>query len=193
MRPGYALSMTLSALLALSRFPAGSAQAQTIINGGQIVTVPSAAQPSPWTLPGTLYIGNTSTGTLNIMSGGAVSNTAASVGRNSGSSGTVTVSGPNASWTNSGEFHVGYSGTGALTIENGGAVSSVLSTATSYVGYNLSAPGRVTVSGTNSTWSNSGNLNVGFRGGTARSPSRAVASSATRPAMSGTKPAARER
>ena len=59
--------------------------AQQVIDGGQTVTVPSGAQPSPWNVGTDLYIGSTGNGALHIVSGGNVSNINGNVGVNTGS------------------------------------------------------------------------------------------------------------
>jgi T5SS/PEP-CTERM-associated repeat protein len=140
-----------------------------------IVTVDGAG--STWTNRSNLYVGGGTSGyycggngTLNITNGGAVSDSIGYVGYgssyNSGPTGTVTVDGAGSTWTNRGDLYVGdgtsadeVAGSGTLNISNGGAVSN----ANSYVGY-ASASGVVTVDGAGSTWTNRGNLYVGYSG-----------------------------
>jgi len=109
-------------------------------------------------------------GTVDIMSGGSVSDDIGYVGYNAGSSGTVTVSGSGSTWTNSAgssvgdgvSLYIGNSGTGALLITNGGDVSA---TDGAILGNNAGSAGTVTVSGTRSTFT--GDLTVGgFGAGT---------------------------
>jgi len=73
-----------------------------------------------------LYIGRNGTGTLNIGSGGTVSNGIGHVGGCAGCStdavGTVTVSGAGTTWTNSIGLVIGDSGTGQVTIAGGAQV-----------------------------------------------------------------------
>ena len=96
---------------------------------------------------------------LNITNGGTVSNNYNNgyIGYNAGSAGTVTVDGSGSKWTNS-SLYVGgggyYStgGSGTLKITNGATVSST----SSYIGYNSSSAGTVTVVGSGSKWTNSG-------------------------------------
>ena len=107
-----------------------------------------------WTNSGTLRIGSSGTGSLNLT-GGTVSNTSGSVGHNAGSTGTVNVSGGN--WTNSGGLVIGVLGTGSLTISNG-TVSNTSGT----VGSTAGSTGTVGVSSGN--WTNSGNLTIGNAG-----------------------------
>jgi len=120
------------------------AQAQTIIDGGQIVTVPGS-QASPWNTAA-VYIGNAGLGGLTISSGGIVNSTGVSViGFQSASSGTVTVTGAGAQW-NVDDYAVGYSGTGTLVISNGGVVTSQNAT----IGNSNGSDGTATVTGAGS-------------------------------------------
>ena len=110
---------------------------------------------------GDLGAGYKGTGSLTIQDGIAVTSTNGYLGYNAGSTGTATVSGTGSNWTNSGSLDVGFYGNGTLRITNGGAVSN------SYgcVGYyNSAGSGTVTLSGTGSTWVNSGYLIVGYWG-----------------------------
>ncbi len=99
-------------------------------------------------------------GILAITNGGKVSSTGGAIAYGSGSTGNVTVHGANSTWTSSGDLDVGGFGKGTLAITNGAQVSS----ASTYVGSCSGRDGRgsVTVDGTNSTWTNSGRLYVGY-------------------------------
>ncbi len=68
-------------------------------------------QASPWNVGGSLDVGQTSTGTLNIGAAGIVNNTTGVIGSNSGGNGTVTVDG---AWNNSASLTIGLTGTGHL-------------------------------------------------------------------------------
>ncbi len=128
---------------------------------------------STWTNNFDLVVGQSGTGFLNILNGGAVSNLTAYIS-GAGGGGTVTVSGVGSNgtastWTNAFELYVGFDGAGAgagtLSILNGGTVSSL----GGYIGYNPGSQGTVTVSGvgsngTASTWTNTGDLYVGYDG-----------------------------
>ncbi|MFD4837386.1 beta strand repeat-containing protein, partial [Achromobacter sp. NPDC058515] len=131
------------------------------------------SQSSPWNLgASSLTVGNTSTGTLQIGAGGAVSDGSGFIGRQAGSTGSVTVSGIGAQWTNSSGLSVGFSGTGTLGISNGGHVTSTTNT---YVGVGASGTGTVTVSGPGSQLNSTGFLRVGQTGnGTLQISDRAV-------------------
>ena len=94
---------------------------------------------STWTNTGALTIGGGSgNGTLNVLSGGSVSNTIGYIGYGPGSTNTVTVDGAGglSTSTNSGILYVGYGNggrcTATLNITNGGSVSAGSAT---YVGY----------------------------------------------------------
>jgi T5SS/PEP-CTERM-associated repeat protein/autotransporter-associated beta strand protein len=131
---------------------------QTISNCSYTVT----GTGSQWNVGGNLTVGdNVSTGTLNILNGGAVSNIVGFVGNNGGT-GTVTVDGAGSSWTNSSALYIGLS-TGSnstLNIQNGGTVSNTIG----YVGYS-GGTGTVTVDGAGSSWTNSGTFYVGGSSG----------------------------
>jgi outer membrane autotransporter protein len=136
-----------------------AAQAQYTIDGGATETVPGS-QTSPWNIGGNLNVGYSGSGTLNITSGGTVSNTAAYLGYNAGSTGTVTVDGSASTWTNSGGLLVGVYGTATLDIQNSGTVSNTIG----YIGRYSGSSGTVTVDGSGSTWTNSSSLVVGLSG-----------------------------
>ena len=116
---------------------------------------------STWTNSGSLYIGYSGAGTLNIEAGGEVSNSySCNLGYNLGSTGTATVTGADSTWTNSGNLYVGFEGTGTLNIEAGGLVSNSYATLGQYFG----STGTATVTGPGSTWTNSDHLSVGHYG-----------------------------
>jgi T5SS/PEP-CTERM-associated repeat protein len=79
---------------------------------------------SIWQNSGTLMVGDEGRGTLNVLAGGLVTNTAATIGRDTGSIGTATVSGAGSTWTSTGTLRVGNNGTGTLTVAAGGAVGA---------------------------------------------------------------------
>lgn len=144
-----------------------SAHAQQIIDGER-VTVPGS-QSSPWNISGELRVGSTTTGTLEITSGGVVSNRVGSVGYSAGSSGTVTVDGTGARWNNVNNLFIGGEGTGELTISNGATVSltssSSISNSLAAIGRYAGSSGAVTVTGTGSQWIvDYGSLYVGHQG-----------------------------
>src|SRR5690606_8806730 len=151
----------LALAIALAATSPGWAQ---VIDNGDQETVDgsgmSGTQSNPWNLGGKLTIGESGTGELSIINGGAVSNTIGLIGFNSGSEGTVTVTGTGSVWENSDDLYVGRSGTGTLTIADGGAVSNTFG----YIGRFLGSEGTVTVTGAGSVWENSSVLAVGSAG-----------------------------
>ena len=103
-----------------------------------------------------LWVGGSSTGTLNVT-GGSVQSGASYLGYNAGSLGTATVS--SGTWANnsSRDLIVGYSGTGTLTV-TGGYVSN----GSGYIGRQGGGVGTAMVS--SGTWANASNLSVGEQG-----------------------------
>ena len=122
---------------------------------------------SIWTNNNDLYVGYSGAGTLNITNAATVSNSTGYIGYGSHSSGVVTVDGAGSTWTNSGELFIGVDGyhdysSGTLNITNGGTVSN----STGHIGFENESTGTcvVTVDGTNSTWTNDGNLYISYQG-----------------------------
>jgi len=124
---------------------------------------------SKWTNAGYLFVGEGGTGTLTVKDGGNVSDASAYVGAGSDSHGIATVTGPGSTWTNSGSLTVGNnsalvnSGAGKVTVEAGGLLVSNCA----WVGRGRTpdgANGTVAVTGSSSSWNNSGFLIVGDGG-----------------------------
>ncbi len=111
-----------------------------------------------WTDNGDLTIGDAGTGSLEIFTGGHVSDINGFVGKQAGSSGTVSIVG--ATWTNSGSLEVGAAGMGTLNINS----RSVVSNTGGFIGNDAGSMGNVNVSGANGKWLNSFGLSVGFHG-----------------------------
>lgn len=173
MKPGTAgvcrqtllLSTAFIALACTNSFPAG---AQSVTGSGDLN--PGPAQSPNWSVGSDLRVGDTGIGQLEITAGGAVANDFGTIGHGVGSNGTVIVSGADGSgnastWTNNGDLVIGQSGTGSLSILNGGTVSSQ----TAYIAADAGSQGTVTVSGIGSnggasTWTNAGDLCVGYDG-----------------------------
>jgi len=139
-----------------------AAHAQTVVDSGT-VTVPGD-HSSPWNIVGTLVVGDTGAGTLNIGDGGTpgvVTSDVGIIGQNPGSQGRVTVDGAGSRW-DSNDLTVGKDGQGLLTIKNGATVNN----GAAVIGF---ASGLPFVSGSagsvslqsNSTWNVAGNLYVG--------------------------------
>jgi T5SS/PEP-CTERM-associated repeat protein len=150
--PASAGAILASLLTAFSFGVSKNALAQTIID--TTVNVPPTDLSS---VSGDLFIGYNGAGTLNITTGGSVSNTGSAVlAVNEGSTGTVTVRGPNAQWTIGGHLDVGSQGTGNLTIENGGSVTTLASGSSGAGRIGENATGTVTISGPGSSYVNNG-------------------------------------
>jgi len=120
-----------------------------------------AGSDSSWTNTSNLYISFFGTGSLAISDGGAVSSGYSAIGYQLNSEGSVTVAGSGSSWTNTGNLYIGLFGTGSLDISDGGAVSS---SGNSFIGNNSDGDGSVTVAGSGSSWTNTGDLTIGYSG-----------------------------
>jgi T5SS/PEP-CTERM-associated repeat protein len=104
---------------------------------------------SPWIIDGNLVVGFDGNGTLEITTGGIVSNNVGYIGRVAGSNGLVTVSGAGSQWNNASSLYVGDNGKGTLNITAGGFVSNAES---AIIGIYAGRTGVVTVSGAGSQW-----------------------------------------
>lgn len=109
-----------------------------------------------------LYVGFIGTGELNVSGGGKVTNAAGHVGAVAGSTGSAKVSGTDSEWTNDGDLMIGDFGTGTLSIESGGKVTNNVGR----LGVRTDATGTSVVSGPGSEWTNSGGLYIGTNNGT---------------------------
>lgn len=153
---------TLTLLLATQ-----AVYAQSVSGSGDLVPTPLPGINS-WNVNTLLTVGNTSSAVLDIMNGGYLNSSSnIYIGRNTGSNGRVTVSGLDAAlqaslWDHFGFLTVGENGTGTLNILDGGRVSS--SGNGSYIGTRTTGNGTVTVSGSNSLWTNNGAMNVAESG-----------------------------
>lgn len=130
-------------------------------NTGTEGTATVAGLLARWQMAGVLNVGRAGTGTLNIGSGGQVSNNGvAYIGQTATGLGTVLVS-TAASWNVNNTLDVGRSGEGNLNIENGGVVTN---TSNAFVGRFASGNGAVRVTGSGSQWNNSISLFIGDSG-----------------------------
>ena len=114
----------------------------TVITTGDVDPGGAATQPDPWSTEGSLKVGDTGEGTLNIEAGGQVSNEQGYIGGHFGSTGAATVTGAGSTWT-SGYLYVGVYGDGTLNVEAGGEVSNI----TGYIGEQPDSTGIATVAG----------------------------------------------
>ncbi|SIO72588.1 outer membrane autotransporter barrel domain-containing protein [Burkholderia sp. GAS332] len=130
-------------------------------SGTGTVKVDGTTGATTWTNSGVIYAGYNGTGTLNITSGGAVSAAGAFVGYSAGSTGAVTVGGAGSTWADGSSLYVGYNSAGTLNITAGGTVSSG---GAAVIGNTAGVTGTVTVDGTGSNWTATGNLIVGYLG-----------------------------
>jgi outer membrane autotransporter protein len=131
---------------------------QNGVLGKGTVTVEDAG--STWTSSGKLTIAERADGTLDIASGGVVSNTVGMVGQWEGVSGTVTVDGAGSKWINTASLTVGDYGTGALNVSAGGFVTN----GDANLGVRAGSSGTASVDGAGSKWTTAGNLVVGYYG-----------------------------
>ena len=116
--------------------------------------------PTNWTSTTNAFIGNTSTGSLTIYTGGTVDFALGYIGSEINSTGTVTVTGTDAVWTSPTNLFVGHEGDGTLVVANGGAVSNLWG----FLGTTNESSGTAIVTGTNSVWANAATLRVGLEG-----------------------------
>jgi len=121
------------------------------VSGGESKSLDTAA----------VYVGNGGHGEMNISDNAAISILVCKIGRLRQSTGVVRVSGAGTSFTVSRETHVGQEGDGALNVTDGGVLESK---EISVIGGASGSSGAVTVSGTGSSWTISGDLIVGDHG-----------------------------
>lgn len=145
--------LRISTLALAAALGAPIAHAQTVINN-QTVTVPPSSIS-----PGSIVVGSTGTGELNIVSTGVVTTNLSTLGESAGSTGTVNVSGTG-HW-NSNAITVGAYGTGTLNVTAGGGVTGY---AGASIGRYAGSSGTVLLSGAGSTWTSSADVTVGEQG-----------------------------
>ena len=138
---------------------AQGAEAQVVIDGGDTVNVPADTGPS-WAV-GSLTVGQSSAGTLNISGGALVSSTGQQVlGLLNTADGFVTIDGADSRWINTGGgFIIGLQGHGDLRITNGGVLSN---TGEIRLGGNAGASAYVSVDGAGSALISTSQINVGY-------------------------------
>ncbi len=120
---------------------------------------------STWIIRDQFFVGARGDGTLNITGGGTASNDRGNIGYESGSTGIVTVDGADSTWTNRGYLNVGIYGDGTLNITNGGMVSNGSGyNSHGAIGFYSGSTSVVNIDGTDSTWTNGGDLYVGYNG-----------------------------
>lgn len=134
-------------------YVAHPAQAQSVSSTGDVV--PGPVLSPNWSVGGDLTVGDVVDGTLTLDAGGAVDNSAASIGNGPGSTGTLTVSGRSGSgtpstWISAGPVIIGVQSgsTGRLRLLGGGFAQSDSAS----IGEDNGSNGNVLVSGLGSTW-----------------------------------------
>ncbi len=113
-----------------------------------------------------LYVGYQGQGSLSISGGGVVNAGYTRVGYTDDSAGgSVTISGAGSALDiGSARLDIGYYNSGSVTVANGGALTSGSSVIGAYYGnYGSTFNASVTVTGRNSTWTNSGDLYLGYQ------------------------------
>lgn len=156
-------------------YQAGSSANMTITDGGTVTSpnygyvaygansasaVSVTGAGSTWNSGAVnLGVGTDSTGSLSIADQGTVNTGFVTVGTGAGSTGAVSVSGPGSALNIHGDLWVGmYQANGTLNIEDGGAMSSTRAS----VAMGANSQSSVLVTGSNSTWTNTGILEVGL-------------------------------
>ena len=103
--------------------------------------------------------GENGTGTLTVRNGGSVSTLQGVIGDGLGSTGTVTVDGPNSSWVTTGAgMAIGNFGAGHFTVSGGASVSNERA----MLGLESAGHGTLVVTGAGSSWTDTGDMYVGF-------------------------------
>jgi T5SS/PEP-CTERM-associated repeat protein len=122
---------------------------------------------STWTNSSHLFVGQASSGTLNVTGGGTVTSGTSGgetfIGHSAGSVGVVTVNGNGSTLTtNNNAIYLGHSSSssGNIYITDGGGVSS----GAGLIGVASGSSGIVAVDGTGSTWTSSASLAIGLSG-----------------------------
>jgi len=132
--------------------PRPSTTVPVFVDGGGSIT---AGSPMGRAYFDDLTIGDTASGSMDILSMGGITSVTGYVGRTNTGAGLVTVDG-GSYWSNSSSLYIGYSGDGELLVTNGGDVTSD----SSYLASNQGSGGSATVTGAGSTWT-TGSLYVG--------------------------------
>ena len=138
----WVLGLVLAGLVVMG-LPTTAVHADTTLNSGT-TTVSTATGFESY-----LYVATTGTATLNVITGGSVTNMEGYIGSDIGGVGTATVSG--GTWSTDFVLTVGGFGTGMLNV-TGGSVTNT----DGYLGYSVGGNGMATVS--SGTWANSGEL-----------------------------------
>ncbi|MFC7286824.1 autotransporter outer membrane beta-barrel domain-containing protein [Herminiimonas glaciei] len=155
-RYSHALSAQ-SALALLLSLVAAPAMAQVYIENDEVVNVPGT-HASPWNVGDILVVGSIGSGELNVNAGGIVNAGGLQIGGPASIS-KVTI-GAGGQFNNNNLTVVGFSGEGELRIAAGG----ILRDSIGYIGFGITAPGRVHVTGAGSRWENDAGITLGYAG-----------------------------
>ncbi|MBN1910690.1 MAG: PEP-CTERM sorting domain-containing protein [Pirellulales bacterium] len=128
------------------------------VAGKIVVSGPS----SSWTNQGSIYLGHSGTGTIDIRDGGTVTSQRTYLGYDDDGFGSVTVSGNGSLWTVNGYLDVGYFGEGKLVVSEGGAVA--VDDHPTSIGSVSGSHGAVVVRGAGSTWTSEDSIRIGMNG-----------------------------
>ena len=104
-----------------------------------------------------LTIGKGGIGSVTVSNGASLISRSCGLGTSSGSSGTLEVRGAGSSWTCNGTLDLGWRGSGSVTVADGATVT----TGGCALG-DGSGNGSITITGTGSTWNNSGRFQGGY-------------------------------
>jgi T5SS/PEP-CTERM-associated repeat protein len=112
---------------------------------------------------GAVSVGGADQGKLTVSGGTVLANSGSGyLGEFTGSAGTVLVTGSGSQWNIAQSLYAGYAGVGSLSIENGGVLT--VSNAQSVIGSFAGSDGTVTVTGSDSRWTSTYSINVGYEG-----------------------------
>ncbi len=153
----YAVCVLLSTLFAV--IMPNVTRASINITGN---VTPSFDGLDPWTIAGTLRIGDTANGTIGISDGSEVYDLWGYIGYDANGIGDATVTGTDSLWQHSNSFTIGYSGVGDLLISSGGTVRTA--TGAGYIGYNATSTGTVDIMDANSILQITSDLYIGYSG-----------------------------
>ena len=153
----YAVCVLLSILFAVVMPNSAIASITTTGN-----ITPTYDSSDPWTVAGTIRIGDTADGTIGISDGSEVYDIWGYIGYDANGIGDATVTGTNSLWQHTNSFTVGHSGVGDLLISNGGTVRTA--SGAGYIGYNATGIGTVDIMDANSILQITSDLYLGYSG-----------------------------
>ncbi len=128
--------------------------------GGSGSSVTVGGTGSQWNITGALYVGDGSSGSLTVNTGGKVAASNADFGTLAGATATVTVDGAGSALAITGGLTVGDSGVGGLSITNGATVTAVEGA----IGFSTGGSGTVDVEGSGSKLAITDSITVGGAG-----------------------------